>query len=501
MALIYCTKCGHRVSTKAPKCPGCGTAVYQSQESPPQQSELSRNRSPQPPVPPPPSRSAPRGRRSRKWIFTVGAVLTIGVIVFLLLPDWAGYKTKEDFTHTINFLTNEGLNITVDSYQRGWFSSKATADVSLGGGMFRLVMHIHQGPFPWGSGRFSVVPVAGVINTRVELPDDLRSFLHKIFGKASAHIQTVVTLGDTLNTHIAVSRFDQFIPYGRGSVLSSKGFEIDYDFSPSREREWTYVRLGMIKLSQGTGDLELRGLTFKERGHKYKSWIWLGHSHLLISSIDYDPAMISKSSQKGSISNISLSNAVTLRHGLIDIVVRGLADRIRLDGSAFGPDTSRTELSGIDPAPIIRFDRNSRRLLSTVLIGSDRQQAIEKMAALGFALARHSPKLSYRETVASPEGQARCELTIGISPGFASDPLEKFTGTNYSSVAQRLLNRYAFASGSLVVPVSIVDRVTSAKDRKQIMSSGLFVQQNNNYVCKIDYSQGQLSANGHHLAP
>ncbi len=33
------------------------------------------------------------------------------------------------------------------------------------------------------------------------------------------------------------------------------------------------------------------------------------------------------------------------------------------------------------------------------------------------------------------------------------------------------------------------------------MSSGLLVQQNNNYVCKIDYSQGQLSANGHQLAP
>ena len=30
MALIYCTKCGHRVSTTAPRCPGCGAARYQT---------------------------------------------------------------------------------------------------------------------------------------------------------------------------------------------------------------------------------------------------------------------------------------------------------------------------------------------------------------------------------------------------------------------------------------------------------------------------------------
>jgi predicted RNA-binding Zn-ribbon protein involved in translation (DUF1610 family) len=29
MALIFCTKCGHRVSTTAPRCPGCGDSRYQ----------------------------------------------------------------------------------------------------------------------------------------------------------------------------------------------------------------------------------------------------------------------------------------------------------------------------------------------------------------------------------------------------------------------------------------------------------------------------------------
>jgi hypothetical protein len=28
MALIFCTKCGHKVSTTAPKCPGCGAPPY-----------------------------------------------------------------------------------------------------------------------------------------------------------------------------------------------------------------------------------------------------------------------------------------------------------------------------------------------------------------------------------------------------------------------------------------------------------------------------------------
>ena len=30
MALVYCTRCGHRVSTTAPKCPNCGAPPYRN---------------------------------------------------------------------------------------------------------------------------------------------------------------------------------------------------------------------------------------------------------------------------------------------------------------------------------------------------------------------------------------------------------------------------------------------------------------------------------------
>jgi hypothetical protein len=30
MALVFCTRCGHQVSTTAPRCPGCGEARFQS---------------------------------------------------------------------------------------------------------------------------------------------------------------------------------------------------------------------------------------------------------------------------------------------------------------------------------------------------------------------------------------------------------------------------------------------------------------------------------------
>lgn len=42
MALVYCTKCGHRVSTTAPKCPGCGALRFQASnaESPPKATDV-----------------------------------------------------------------------------------------------------------------------------------------------------------------------------------------------------------------------------------------------------------------------------------------------------------------------------------------------------------------------------------------------------------------------------------------------------------------------------
>ncbi len=39
MALVYCTRCGHKISTSAPRCPGCGEARYRdspAQASPPE---------------------------------------------------------------------------------------------------------------------------------------------------------------------------------------------------------------------------------------------------------------------------------------------------------------------------------------------------------------------------------------------------------------------------------------------------------------------------------
>lgn len=512
MALVYCTKCGRRVSTKAPKCPGCGTAVYQSRESSPQQSELSRSRLERSSaLPGPPHYHGPRyyhGPRSKRlfaagatlWIFTIGVILTIGVVVFVLLPYWAGYQTKKDFTQTVHALTKQGLNITLDSYQRGWFTSKATADVSLGRKTYRLVMHIHQGPFPWSSGRFSLVPVAGVINTRVKLPPDVRHSLNKIFGNASAQIQTVVTFAGNLDTHVVVSPFEQFVGYKRDSVLGSSELEADYNFSPSSGRERTSVTIGTVNLWRPAGHFELKGLTVKGQGRLYKSRIWLGHSHLLIRSINYTSAAPIGSSANASISNIAMANAITLRHGMIDFVSRMALDRSRIAGSPFGPATMSFKLNGIDPTPIIRFDENNQRLFSSGLTKSDKQQAIEKTAALGFALAKHSPKFSFDLSVAAPEGQTLGDIRMGISPGFASDPLAKSTSANYSAVAHRLLNRYLFGSGSFTVPISIMDRV-NAKQRQILISRGIVVQRNNDYVCKFNYRQGQLSVNGHHQAP
>ena len=42
MALVYCTKCGHRVSTTAPRCPGCGVTRFQAAAGLPGASQSNR---------------------------------------------------------------------------------------------------------------------------------------------------------------------------------------------------------------------------------------------------------------------------------------------------------------------------------------------------------------------------------------------------------------------------------------------------------------------------
>lgn len=97
MALVFCTRCGHRVSTTAQKCPGSGASPYALRNA----TELTANRFPKAPVivhRPPPATALPvqdtfdEYRRVLKLLQEhKTAALIVSAVLFLALGSWAAF--------------------------------------------------------------------------------------------------------------------------------------------------------------------------------------------------------------------------------------------------------------------------------------------------------------------------------------------------------------------------------------------------------------------------
>jgi Bacterial protein of unknown function (DUF945) len=174
---MYCTKCGQSMGNSQAQCARCGAARYLAPtmfklaESATAVLRAPRSNTDQP------TQSRQRPLASRTLIIWL-SVSALALILFLFLPYAIGIRAESEYRSTIAQMSSDAVRLSVDSYDRGWFTSSATDTVDLGGRQVEITQEIHHGPFPFAGPHHSLLPVLAIVESRADLPLDLKSIVH-----------------------------------------------------------------------------------------------------------------------------------------------------------------------------------------------------------------------------------------------------------------------------------------------------------------------------------
>ncbi len=306
----FCTKCGRSMPLNAIACPACGAARHQSA---PQPSTL-QGSSAAPTQSHPGSGQGAEAHRNPGWPITTGGVIAAAAIVLYLLPGLFASNTESRFRQAMRQLSADGVPLTVNAYDAGWFSSLATTSLLLNGRPIRLIHRIWHGPFVAHAGWESLLPVAAVIDTSVELPNNTDPQTREIFSKVSLRIESSVS--PTGATAIRISSLP-FVYRDGENALSSAGMAAAFHVANDLSEASGTIETGDASIHPLAGDPALRGFVlrgFVLRGRAYQgvTGVWQGNLDLRIDQFrDRGP-------NETSVSNFSFAAKTDLREGTLD---------------------------------------------------------------------------------------------------------------------------------------------------------------------------------------
>jgi len=263
--------------------------------------------------------------------YAVLAAIIAGGAAIAVLSDRFGKQSEQAYRDSIHQLADDGIDITVDSYDRGWFSSEATAVVQFGQRRLTLRQRISHGPLTLAGG---MRPVAAVIETRIEAPPEYATPLRGMFGDVSLGIRTVVMFDGAFDTFISLPPSTIAAPLP-GCVVKSGGLSYEWYLSPDVHRLSgqgpTFTSTG------GCPQIELAGVTATgeshvEGGHR------VGGSALSIERIEglaHGPA--GQIAWHGLVRDLSFSAGNSLKNGRMSINWKASVGNVAAGGLQIGP--------------------------------------------------------------------------------------------------------------------------------------------------------------------
>ncbi len=494
-ARVFCTKCGGAMPSTGTTCPACGAERYRPEQLP----EASER--PQIHVAAPKQlhmksySDAALPSHNAAWPIMAGGIFAaVFVIIVGLLPIFIGYNAEAQYRQTVAELADDGIPITLNSYECGWFSSTATTDLWLDGHRFGLVHRIRHGPFVAHAGLASFLPVIEVIDTSIELPDNVDPSARELLKKLSLSIESSVTLAGAVDNQVYMAPVS-YRDERDGSTLVSNGMTADFYVSRNvRELSGAFEGVS-VTAPGGHGHASVGGLAFQGRSYRGSTGIWLGNLVLRIRELS---AMGDTSLGETSLNDISFATSAGLKQGALDFTWQLAANRARFQGSALGPTKIDLELSKIDPDSIVRYISQYEAISHS---GSpERAQLLrQKVIELLAALLKRSPKLSLNSRISLAEGEAQAAAEATIDDAVSGDPLLAPGSVNNAALVQSLFTRYSSASGVLNLPVSLVMRLANDNNRRQLAELGVLAPKGDRYVCNFNYSDGEFTVNGRKL--
>jgi uncharacterized protein YdgA (DUF945 family) len=422
----------------------------------------------------------------------LAAVVCLGAAI--VIPALFGGSAERIYLDSIAQLAGATHAVRLDSYRRGWFSSRAIVSVATSRGEITFVQHVHHGPLGFYNGWHVAFPIAAIVDT--DPPPILQSDLDQVFGDAPILISTVVRIGGTLDTYISRAATERDDPAHRLTVKFG-GFSAEVHLS--RNAYTIRGEVPGVTAAGAFGEAGMTSLTLRGESHRHVSGLWLGDGTFSVGRVNYNIVGNGMhAAVSGLVQDIGLSAFTLIRNGRLD--ARQTVSVGSLAGGALklGPMNLESEIADVLLEPIAKF-KSAVASISHSSSGEQAQSQMlqEKMVDLFVAIVKESPVLTINLHAASPDGEAVGKATFGISPDLANDPLVKPGNPNRKGMVAQAWNKYGHASAELAAPPEFLAQLTKPDQVRQLEQSGILVHDGANYVCRAAFKDGGWMINGH----
>ena len=436
------------------------------------------------------------GQLSRGYVI-LAAIVVGGVVAAGAVSNSFGRRAERTYRDSIDQLAGNGIDVTVNSYERGLFSSQAVATVQLGQSPFTLVQHISHGPLTIASG---LRPVAATIDTTIQAPAYTQG-LQTIFGNVSPHIYTVVTFDGVLDTFISLSSSTNSIPLIKCIVISD-GLNYEWYISPDIHR---FSGQGpTLTVTGGCGEFKLTGVAANGESH-LESGHRVGNTRLAIQQIGGASHMPGQNQWHGMVRDFSFTTLHSLKNSRMDLAWKWSVASVAAGSLQLGPIDLESDLSNIDADSFTEFAREAEEVRKSKLAKDVQTRLLtEKAGTFLVAMVKQSPALAFGLHISSPEGATVGRANLGIAPALANDSrlnrLKDPTPAD-KDLMQQLMQQYGYGYGDLSVPQAFAARAASADNLRKWEASGMLKREGANFVSHFTYKNGVLLVNGKKIEP
>ncbi len=433
------------------------------------------------------------GQVPRRYVIL--AAIVAGVVAAGAVSDSFGRRAERTYRDSIDQLAGNGIDVTVNSYERGFFSSQAVVSVQLGQSPFILVQHISHSPLTIASG------VAATIDTTIQAPAAYTQGLPTIFGNVSPRIHTVVTFDGVLDTFVLLAPSANSIPLIK-CIIISDGLNYEWYISPDIHR---FSGQGpALTVTGGCGEFKLIGLTANGESH-LESGHRVGNTRIAIQQIGGASHMPGQNQLHGMLRDFSITTIHSLKSSGMDLAWKWSVASVAAGSFQLGPMDLESDLSNVDTDSFTELARAAEEIRKSKL-DKDAQSRLmtEKAGALLVAMVKQSPALVFGLHIMSPEGPTVGQVRMGIAAALANDPrlarLKDPTPAD-KDLMQQLMQQYGYAYGDLSVPQAFAERAASADNLRKWETSGMLKREGANLVSRFSYKEGRLLVNGKKVEP
>ena len=461
---------------------------------------------------------------STKKISFIEIILWISVFLFILLallPYGLGYKVKSDYSQLVDdFSQVLQLDIEIERYEQGFFSSDATLVINLPDMPIRLKEEIIHGPVYFGLlGQGKSPFVAAVVTGELEISEEQQSLVQKIFAAQKPLVyQNIIGFSGDVDSQGYMPPIDTQFEDEMGVIsIQSSGMIIDEHYTASTRTIKGEATNPMFKMQSAVFSVDAENLSVSFSGAMGANEIMLGDSVMSIGLLNFDSG-----DDQIALKDIIVRSVTAESGDLINSDAQLSASEILASNQKFGPVKLNVSVNGLNAKSLAQLQELQKEVDNQIAQGLPEEQAGAMMMgqAMGVlpGLVRQAEIKINPLSVNSELGKLEADMDFrldGITDDTPADPMFLLTAISLDlnlSIDELFLKQIISwqlataqedqlsGTGMDMLPPDVMEKQVSENIQGMVKENWL-VKDEGVYFSKISMHQGEMLINDKSVDP